>query len=204
VNGGVVRRVTPKGEVSLFAQGFSQPMGIASDRKGNLYVANWVEKGFVSILTPEGKSRVLVPPEAGLVSPIGIVISPDNALLVSWGSTSVARIDPATGEVLNPHWLTGFRNPRQMTYDTSYRLYVADQLNNAVRRFDLLGTPVSLILRGAELTMPFGLVFDVKGDLYASQTRGRLIKRVQLRGEFGIVSDFADGLPNPGGIVFIG
>jgi sugar lactone lactonase YvrE len=204
MNAGVVRRVTPKGEVSLFAQGFSQPMGIAADRKGNLYVANWVEKGFISILTPEGKSRVQVPPEAGLVSPIGIVISPDNALLVSWGGTSVARIDPATGEVLNPHWLTGFRNPRQMTYDTSYRLYVADQLNNAVRRFDLLGTPVSLILRGAEVTMPFGLVFDVKGDLYASQTRGRLIKRVQLRGEFGIVSDFADGLPNPGGIVFIG
>lgn len=188
----------------MFAEGFSQPMGIAADRLGNLYVANWVEKGFVCVITPDGKSRVLVPPEAGLVSPIGVVVSPDGALLVSWGGTSVARIDPATGAVINLNWLTGFRNPRQMAYDTSYRLYVADQMENAVKRFDPLGTPIPLILRGAELTMPFGLAFDLEGNLYASQTRGQLIKKVELKGEVGIVSDFADGLPNPGGIVFIG
>jgi DNA-binding beta-propeller fold protein YncE len=167
-------------------------------------VANFVEKGFISVITPDGKSRVLVPPEAGLVSPIGIVVTPDGALLVSWGGASVARIDLATGKVIDLHWLTDFHNPRQMAYDTSYRLYVADQMNNAVRRFDLMGVPIPLILRGATLTMPFGLVFDVKGDLYASQTRGTLIKRVQLKGEVGMVSDFADGLPNPGGVVFIG
>lgn len=204
MNAGYVRRVTPKGEVSLFAEGFSQPMGIAGDRQGNLYVANWVEKGFVSLITPDGKSRVLVPPEAGLVSPIGIIIAPDGALLVSWGGTSVARINATTGEIINLNWLTGFRNPRQMAYDTSYRLYVADQLDNGVKRFDPLGAPIPLILRGAELTMPFGLAFNLKGDLFTSQTRGRLIKKVELKGEVGIVSDFADGLPNPGGLVFIG
>lgn len=204
MNANVVRRVTPEGEVTPFAEGFSSPVGIAGDRTGNLYVANFVEKGFISVITPDGKSRVLVPPEAGLAFPIGIVVTPDGALLVSWGGASVARIDIATGKVIDLHWLTDFHNPRQMAYDTSYRLYVADQMNNAVRRFDLMGVPIPLILRGATLTMPFGLVFDVKGDLYASQTRGTLIKRVQLKGEVGMVSDFADGLPNPGGVVFIG
>jgi hypothetical protein len=106
--------------------------------------------------------------------------------------------------VLNPQWIAGLSNPRQMTFDTSYRLHVADQRNNAVRRYDLLGTPIQLTLRGAELTMPFGLAFDSRGLLYASVTGGTLVRKIRIEGDVAIVSDFAAGLPNPGGIAFIG
>ena len=190
MNGNVIRRVTPKGEVSLFADGtFSSPASITGDRAGNFYVANYDKKGFVTIITPDGKSRVLVPPEAGLVSPVGVVVTPDGALLVSWGGDSVARVDIATGKVLNPRWITGLSNPRQMAFDTSYRLYLADQLNNAVRRYDLLGTPIPLTLRGADLTKPFGLAFDSKGFLLRDPDR-RLAgqenpHRRRLRGRLG-------------------
>jgi hypothetical protein len=203
--GNVIRQVTPKGEVSRFATGsFASPVGIASDREGNFYVANYQPKGFITVVAPDGTSRVLVPPEAGLTSPIGIVITPDGTLLVAWGGTSVARIDRKTGAVLDPHWITGLNNPRQMAFDTSFRLYVADQRNNAVRRYDPLGTPIPLTLRGAPLTMPFGLAFDVEGLLFASVTRGTLVKKIRIDGDYAVVSDFAAGLPNPGGIAFIG
>jgi hypothetical protein len=205
MNGNVVRRVTPRGEVSLFAEGpFASPVSVTCDRAGNFYVANFVENGFITIVAPDGKSRVLVPPEAGLTSPVGVVVTPDGALLVSWGAASVARVDPGTGKVVNLHWITGLSNPRQMTFDRSYRLHVADQGNNAVRRYDLLGTPIPLTLRGAELTKPFGLAFDSTGLLFATVTGGTLVKKVRIEGDVAVVSDFAAGLPNPGGIAFIG
>ena len=91
-----------------------------------------------------------------------------------------------------------------MAFDTSYRLYLADQLNNAVRRYDLLGTPIPLTLRGADLTKPFGLAFDVKGFLYATLTGGSLVKRIRIDGDVAVVSDFAAGMKNGGGIAFIG
>ncbi|HTU55869.1 MAG TPA: LodA/GoxA family CTQ-dependent oxidase [Acetobacteraceae bacterium] len=204
-NGNVVRRVTPKGETSLFAKRpLASPAGIACDRAGNFYVANFVEKGFITIVAPDGKSRVLVPPEAGLAWPVGVVVAPDGALLVSWGGASVARVDSSKGKVINAHWITGLTNPRQMVFDTSYRLYVADQGDDAVRRYDPLGTPIPLTLTGAQLTRPFGLAFDSTGLLFASVTRGTLVKSVRIDGDFAVVSDFAAGLANPGGIAFIG
>ncbi len=205
MNGNVVRRVTPKGETTLFAKGsLASPVGIAGDGAGNFYVANFLEQGFITVVTPDGKSRVLVPPGAGLTSPVGVVVTPDGALLVSWGGASVARVDPTTGKVINPRWITGLNNPRQMTFDTSYRLYVANQGNDAVQRYDLLGTPIPLTLTGAQLTRPFGLAFDSTGLLFATVTRGTLVKKIRIEGDFAVVSDFAAGLPNPGGIAFIG
>lgn len=205
MDGNVIRRVTPAGEVSLFAQGaFSSPVSITGDRAGNFYVANYDKKGFVTAIAPDGKTRVLVPPEAGLVQPVGVVAAPDGALLVSWGGDSVARVEIATGKVLNPRWITGLSNPRQMAWDTSYRLWLADQLNDTVRRYDMFGTPIPLTIRGAGLVKPFGLAFDSKGFLYATLTGGALVKRIRIDGDVAMVSDFAAGMRNGGGIAFIG
>lgn len=205
MDGNVVRRVTPAGEVKLFSQGhFSKPVGIITDRDGNFYVSNYEQNGFITIVSPDGTSRVLVPPEAGLSKPIGLLITPDKVLLVSWGGNSIARVDMKTGEVLEPKWITGLKNPRMMAIDTSYRLYVAEQMNNAIRRFDMFGTPIPLTIRGAGLVKPFGLAFDRKGLLYFTVTAGTLVKRMRIEGDVGVVSDFAANMRDGGGIAFIG
>ncbi len=205
MDGNVIRRVTPDGKVSVFASGsFASPVSITQDRNGNFYVANYDKKGFVTLVTAEGKSSILVPPESGLVQPVGVAISPDKVLLVSWGGEAIARVDMASGKVLSPRWIGGLSNPRQMAFDRSNRLYVADQLNNTIRRFDPTGVPTSLTLRGAGLVKPFGLAFDVSGLLYATITGGSLVKRIRLQGDIAIVSDFAAEMKNGGGIAFLG
>ncbi|MCP4383672.1 MAG: hypothetical protein GY798_20025 [Hyphomicrobiales bacterium] len=204
-DGNIIRRVTQAGEVSLFADGaFTKPASIAGDRVGNFYVANYAKEGFITAIDPDGKARVLVPPDAGLTLPVGVVVAPDGKLLVSWGGDSVARVDAETGKVLDPHFLTGLHNPRQMAFDTSYRLYLADQKSNAIRRFDTSGTPIPLTMIGADLPLPFGLAFSAKGLLYATITNGNLVKRIRIDGDVAVVSDFAADLRNGGGIAFIG
>lgn len=68
----------------------------------------------------------------------------------------------------------------------------------------MLGTPIPLTLRGAELTKPFGLAFDSKGLLFSTVTGGTLVKKVRIDGEYAVVSDFAADMRNGGGIAFIG
>ncbi len=123
---------------------------------------------------------------------------------MSWGGDAIARVDMASGKVLSPRWISGLSNPRQMTFDRSNRLYVADQLNNTIRRFDPNGVPMPLTLRGAGLVKPFGLAFDVAGLLYATITGGSLVKRIRLQGDLAIVSDFAAEMKDGGGIAFLG
>lgn len=201
----IIRRVTQEGEVSLFADGaFAKPASITGDLVGNFYVANYVKDGTITAIDPEGKSRVLVPASAGLTMPVGVVVAPDGDLLVSWGGNAVARVDVDTGKVLDPHFLSGLNNPRQMAFDTSHRLYLADQGDNAIRRYDMQDTPIPLTLMGADLPKPFGLAFDAKGLLFATITDGNLVKKIRIDGDVAVVSDFAADLRNGGGIAFIG
>ena len=50
------------------------------------------------------------PPEAGLARASRPGGDPGRGALVSWGGTSVLRVDIATGKVLDPHWITGLSN----------------------------------------------------------------------------------------------
>jgi hypothetical protein len=68
----------------------------------------------------------------------------------------------------------------------------------------MLGTPIPLSIRGAGLVKPFGLAFDSMCLLYATLTGGSLVKRIRIDGDVAVVSDFAAGMRNGGGITFIG
>ena len=141
-----------------------RPEGMARDRSGNLYVANYIEKGWIAAIAPSGKVSALIPPEAGLSFPIGVVISPDKSLLVSVvGTGSIARVDPNHGIVKNASWISGLNGPRTMAFDAAQRLYVAISVDNTLRRYSLQGVPIPLNLQGAGLVRPFGLAFDAKG-----------------------------------------
>ena len=164
MNSGTIKRVDSAGGVTTFASGLDSPVGITFDKSGNLYVANYIEKGWIAAIAPSGKVSALIPPEAGLTFPIGVVISPDKSLLVSVvGTGSIARVDPNLGIVKNASWISGLNGPRTMAFDAAQRLCVAISVDNTLRRYSLQGVPIPLNLQGAGLVRPFGLAFDAKG-----------------------------------------
>ena len=205
MNSGTIKKVDRQGQVTTFASGLETPVGLTIDRRGNLYVANYVDKGWIAMITSAGVMRVLIPPEAGLSFPIAVTISPDGALLASVvGSGSIARIDPTAGKILDPHWISGLNAPRSIAFDAQQRMTIAISHDHTLRRYSLQGVPMPLNLQGTDLRYPFGLAFDAKGMLYVSCAGGTLLKSVTFTEQVGFVSDFATGLPNPGGIVFNG
>ncbi|MBO3699885.1 SMP-30/gluconolactonase/LRE family protein [Roseivirga sp. E12] len=87
-----VKKVTPGGEVSVFASGnlFACPNGITIDNDGNLYVANFSSANVVKI-DPQGTSSVLVGFPGGNNG--HLTFYQDNLYVVARASNQVYKVD---------------------------------------------------------------------------------------------------------------
>lgn len=157
---------------------FNQPNGIAIDDKGNLYIADQLNHiirkitaaGAVSTLAGSGAAgsadnnvgmmasfnhpRGIAVDKAGNVY-VGDVanqkirkISPSGAVSTLSGSGAAGSQDNTNGS------LAGFYFPNGLAADNSGNLFVADALNNKIRKIELKGYSISPEL------LPQGLLFD--------------------------------------------
>lgn len=98
-------RVGSDGEVTVYADGFTQLIDLASDTSGNLYALQYANEPYwtgnldasVIQIAPDGTSRTLISGN-GLESATALTIGPDNALYVAnkgdrAGLGQVLRID---------------------------------------------------------------------------------------------------------------
>ena len=86
-----IYKITPNGQVSVFATGFNMILGVAFDQLGGLYVLEnstgnpfpTPGTGDIVRVDPSGTRRIIY---SGLNLPTGIAFGPDNKLYVSnWG-----------------------------------------------------------------------------------------------------------------------
>ncbi|HEY6768832.1 MAG TPA: Ig-like domain repeat protein [Candidatus Sulfotelmatobacter sp.] len=187
-----------KSVVTTLATGsvtLSDPVGIALDSLGNLYIAdpgnNQIVEvsaaGVVSVLAFPGLSPVLSAPQAVAVDGSGNVFVTDsnNARIVelSGGVASVV----ATGGLLN--------YPDGLAFDAAGNLYIADANNNDIVKVPAGGSAASLVITGlgTALNQPGGLAVDVAGNLYIADGGNSRIVKVAPGGA-GTVLSITGGL----------
>jgi sugar lactone lactonase YvrE len=190
---------------------FNQPYGVAVDGQNNVYVAdsynNRIRKvtpdGSVSTLAGNGKDGFVDGPgsEAQFYVPIGIVVDIDgNVYVGDEGNSSIRKISP-TGNVTT---LAGngrfsfsdgvgahaeFNAPGGIAIDKSRNLYVADYLNNCVRKVTASGRVSKIagnLKKGfadgnaaeAEFHYPFGIAVDPNGVIYVGDQFNHRIRKI--------------------------
>ena len=104
-----IYRIVPGQEPEVYADGFTQIIGLDFDSKGNLYVLeystqsqganNTNPEGALIQLSPKGARKTLVDAGEGLIAPTGLRVGPDDAIYVSnygaiLGRGQVVRIEP--------------------------------------------------------------------------------------------------------------
>lgn len=209
MNDGTIAKVSPRGYITTYATGLGAPIGLFMARGNLLYVTDYADDGTVSVVTPDGKVKVLVPRGSGLKRPVGVVINPvRNTLLV--GSSvdgTIWEIDPVDGTVRSKEWVTGIPRPLLMCFDLRQQLWVGNgnATTPALYRYDAQGTRLPLQLQGqVDVRGVMGVANDSRNRLYLTNPPLNLIARITMSGDVGTVEAFAYSGPNPGGIVFNG
>jgi Tfp pilus assembly protein PilF len=125
--------VLANASLRVVATGFNAPAGLAFDRTGNLYVANFLSNT-IDRISADG-SRTQFSSGANLKGPIGLTTDESGNLYVAnYNGGSVARISPAGVATIVA---TGFRKPYYLTLDRDGNLYVSQQEDNSIVRITL-------------------------------------------------------------------
>ncbi len=177
-----VFRITPEGDVSVFAEGLQGASGNTMDASGDFYQSN-IAGNSISRIAPDGT----VAPFAteGLGAPVGLVFDLDGNLMVAnCGANTVGRITPdGVHAVFAQDSL--LRCPNGLVRDDDGNFYVSNFMNGDVVRIAPDGTLSRLA------TLPGGnnghLVFTGDG-FYVAARGAHQIYRLELDGSFELVA----------------
>jgi sugar lactone lactonase YvrE len=241
-----IREISPGGMVTTFAgtagvigsadgagaaASFSHADGIATDRSGNLFVAD-TGNGLIreisagGVVTTYAGSRPTVGavdgtgaaaqfsgPTALAADAMGNVYVADSGndtirkISAAGVVTTLAGVAGAAGAVDGNGAAARFANPQGVALDSSGSIYVADTGNHAVRKISPGGDVTTLASGSAGLQSPVGIAVDSTGTVYVSDGA-----QVRTIAPTGTVSNLASSIAgrtlgaltvDPSGIVYV-
>jgi hypothetical protein len=225
---------------------FNFPFGIALDAQGTLYVAD-SQNEVIRKVAPDGTTSTLAGSvqDAGwadgpgasamFANPTGVAVDgTGNVFVADPANNRVREVAPdgTTGTVAgngDAGWLDGvgvnalFFNPTGVAVDTSGNVYVADLINNRVRKILPDGTTSTLAGNGdggwadgtgapdytAVFAYPYGVAVDAQGVVYVADFFNYCIRKVASDGTTTTLAGnrdagWADGTGGPGGTTQFG
>jgi PKD repeat protein len=217
----MVRKVTSAGVVTTLAGGpdvsgntdgqgtaarFMALQGIALDGAGNVYVTESGNRD-VRKITASGLVTTLASGTGKFGEPRGVAVDSSGNLFVGDYSANVVRKVTSTGTVSTyagtaptPGSSDGtistalFNGPSGVAIDTAGNLYVADTLNNTVRKITPAGTVTTLAgmagrtssvdgsATSARFQDPYAVAVDGAGNLYVADATDHSIRKITSDG----------------------
>jgi sugar lactone lactonase YvrE len=174
-----IRKISPAGIVTTLAGNgtkgyldgpgstaeFNDPFGVAADRQGNIYVADWSNQRIRKI-APDGTVSTLAGngalayqngtgTGASFWGPIGITVDVQGNVYVGEFGNDIRKITPAgvvttlagsgvAGYADGAGTAAAFNYPARLTVDTLGNVYVADGYNNCIRRINSAGNVTTI------------------------------------------------------------
>jgi len=215
-----IRKITPAGVVSTFAgsagavgsadgmgsaASFAAPGSVATDRAGNVYVAD-TNNNAIRKITPAGFVSTLAA-AASFLSPMGVATDgAGNVYVADLGNSSIRKISTtgtvstlagspgSIGSADGTGMAASFNYPTSIAADGAGNVYVADARNNTIRRITpsgvvstLAGSPGAYGSadgggKAASFDFPTGVGTDVAGNIYVADTYNSTIRKITPAG----------------------
>ncbi len=215
----VARRFALGGSINTFGQSVA-PLAVAVDTSGNFYVTDdeplvleITKAGLTSIVAGDSQSGYSgdngPATKAMIDDPTGVAVDAGgNVYFTDYANNKIRKVTISSGVITTiagngnaaysgdkgPALNAGL-DPYDIAIDTPGNIYVADQLNNRVRKIGLDGTITTVAGSGvpgytgdggpavaAELALPSGVAVDSAGNLYIADYGNSVVRRVTSTG----------------------
>jgi uncharacterized protein (TIGR03437 family) len=215
------RRFSIGGAIVSFGQlqPFSVPLGVAVDQVGNFYISDTEPR--VLKVTPANVTTVVAgngtlgytgdtgqASMASISDPTGVAVDlAGNVYLTDYTNSRIRMVNPAgiintiagNGKVSfsgdNGPAKNAGMDPHDVAVDTQGNIYVADELNNRIRKITPNGNITTVAGTGvagysgdgglatlAQFNMPSGIAVDTNGNLYIADYYNAVVRRVTAGG----------------------
>jgi sugar lactone lactonase YvrE len=197
LNGNLIQ-ITTKGVQLTNASALNNPSGLAFDKSGNLFIANFSADDILK-MTPTGMVSTYA---QGLDDAYNVAFDSTGNLYVAGGTIPsegyITRIAPNGTQT---PFASALSQPYGVAFDSTGNLFEADAGTGDIFEFTTAGVQ-SLFASG--FGTPYGLAFDTQGDLFAADFSSNSI--VEFTNSNGTLSAnpavFATGLHGPVGLAF--
>ncbi len=176
---------------------FNQPGGLAIDAAGNIYVAD-VSNFSIRKITPAGVVTTVANYSGGA---FGLAVdAAGNVYVADEGNNQIEKISPAgvitiiaggrtPGSANGTGLGASFNTPIGIAVDAAGNLYVADELNNLIRKITPAGVVTTFAGSGATgetdgagiaaaFNRPIGIAVDPNGNVYVADYGGNKIRKI--------------------------
>jgi streptogramin lyase len=192
---------------------FRNPTGICLDTSGNLYTADFNR---IRKITPSGVVSTFA---TGFNQPYHLAFDTSGYLYVADENThSIKKVSPegvvstaagvgVSGYLDGSAGTAKFNFPYGVTVDSSNNLYVADTINNRIRKIDpqglvsnLAGTGAAGAVDGtggtASFERPIGISVDTSGHVYVADYNNHRIRKISPEGVVSTLVGSSEGNVN--------
>lgn len=189
-----VQEFSGDGAVTYVNSGLNEPIGLALDSFGNLFVGNFANNTIEKV-NPNGGESLFA--SSGLSEPKGLAFdSRGNLFVANFGNSTIEEFNSSGhGTVFAS---SGLSNPYGLAFDPiTGDLYVGNN-NGTIEKFNSSGQG-SLVAWG--LGEAVGLTFDSRGNLYAADYENCTIDKFSPSGHESVFANLGAG-NNPVGVTF--
>ncbi|MFI5161292.1 MAG: gliding motility-associated C-terminal domain-containing protein [Sphingobacteriales bacterium] len=183
------------------ASTFNQPAGLAIDAGGNVYVAD-VSNLLIRKITPAGVVTTIPNYSGGA---FGLAVDAAGTIYIAdEGGNQIEKISPfgiftviagstTQGNTNGAGTAASFNTPIGIAVDASGNLYVADELNNLIRKITPAGVVTTFAGSGAQaetdgtgtsaaFNRPIGIAVDANGNVFVADYGGNKIRKISPAG----------------------
>lgn len=182
-----VKRISPDGQIAPVGKGWSMPTGVALDGAGNLYVSN-TGNGAIEKLGRRG-DITCVPANVPMASCGG-----GRAPVI--GLPALINFAVANVEGKGQTSLQGFYGPTGLAVDTKGNVYVADTLDNDIKKVTPRGKITAI--QGYGLHAPTDVVLNGT-TIFVTNSGDNQIQRIPERGQITVIGS---GFKAPTGMTY--